>query len=100
MMGLTPIGTAAQRLLEEVGEARESHGQPPTQTLRPIDPDDCESVYFGWEMARCAPGLPVREQRALAALAAACIAALRAGSTRLPLEGSAFAAALASVGGE
>ena len=49
------------------------------------DPEDVEPAYFGWEIARCAPGLAPDEPRVLAALAAACVASMRAGSTRLPL---------------
>ena len=66
--------------------------------MLPVDSEDFEPAYLGWEIARCAAGLASGDQRALAALAAACIVSIRAGSTRLPAEGDAFAAALAGVG--
>jgi exodeoxyribonuclease V alpha subunit len=62
--------------------------------------DDFVPSYLGWEIARCAPALTPDEQRALAALAAACIAALQAGSTRLPVDEARLGAVLAAVGAE
>lgn len=53
--------------------------------------DDFEPAYLGWELARCAPGLSPDEARVLAAIAAACIASIQAGSTRLPIHGEALA---------
>jgi exodeoxyribonuclease V alpha subunit len=55
-------------------------------------------MYLGWEIARCAKGLTPSETGALASLAAACVAAVSAGSTRLPLDEPRLAAALASIG--
>jgi exodeoxyribonuclease V alpha subunit len=66
------------------------------------DPDDFEPAYLGWELARCAAGLTDDERRALSALAAACVLAIRAGSTRLPIDEAGhegdLAAALAPLG--
>jgi exodeoxyribonuclease V alpha subunit len=57
--------------------------------------DDFEPWYLGWEIARCAHGLAPDAATGVAALAAGCIAAMRAGSTRLPLDEARLAAALA-----
>jgi len=63
-----------------------------------LDQEDFEPAYLGWEIARCAPRLAPREQGALAALAAACVASMRAGSTRVGCEGDALGRALEAVG--
>jgi exodeoxyribonuclease V alpha subunit len=90
---LTPFGAATQAFLKRrpAGEALPHFA---------ADDSDWEPWYLGWEIARCAPGLEDAERRALAAIVAASVASIRAGSTRLPLEGPAFAAALALVGAE
>jgi exodeoxyribonuclease V alpha subunit len=62
------------------------------------DPEDIEPGYFGWEIARCASGLAPDEARVVAAMAAACVASMRAGSTRLPLGAEILASALANWG--
>jgi exodeoxyribonuclease V alpha subunit len=92
---LTPLGTAKARFLREQGlaGARGDDG-----LLAAVDAEDIEPSYLGWEIARCARGLAGDEKRALAALAAACVAAMQAGSTRLPLDGPRLGAALALVG--
>ncbi|MGD0678943.1 MAG: exodeoxyribonuclease V subunit alpha [Polyangiaceae bacterium] len=92
MKALTPAGTATERFLRE--HARED----PSVGAFVATGDDFEPAYIGWEVARCAVGLAPTERRALGALVAACVASIRAGSTRLALEGGALAAALSAVG--
>jgi len=94
---LTPTGTAKGRFIqapESGARADASDGA----TLPGRDDDDFEASYLGWEIARCAPGLGLDEQRAVAALAAVCVEALRAGATRIPLDEPRLAAALTSAG--
>ena len=83
-MTFDPSGTARGRFLG-------------TPRLAPPD-DDFEPAYLGWEIARCAPALDEEDRGALEALAAACMASLRLGSTRVPLEPERLAEALAMVG--
>jgi exodeoxyribonuclease V alpha subunit len=91
----TPLGTARERFLRGIGtESKEGTGVGP----QAADDDDFEAGYLGWEIARCTQGLSPDEQRAIAALAAACIAALHAGATRIPLDDARLAAALKGVG--
>jgi exodeoxyribonuclease V alpha subunit len=80
---LTPLGTARERFLKS--------DLPPQE-------EDLEPASLGWEIARCAPGLSSEAATALAALAASCIAAMRAGSTRVPLTEPGLTAALAFAG--
>jgi exodeoxyribonuclease V alpha subunit len=95
MKRLTPLGTARARVLSALGSSREREDEPPAAAEVQ---DDLEPSYFGWEIARCARGLSPRDSAGLAALAAACIASMRAGSTRLPLDPSRLGMALAVVG--
>ncbi len=95
MTRLDPLGTAKSRWLREAASARPSSD---ASEMLSVDTEDFEPAYLGWEIARDSPGLAPGEARALAALAAACILSIRSGSTRLPVEGDAFAAALAAVG--
>jgi exodeoxyribonuclease V alpha subunit len=88
---LTPRGTAKERFASARAVAR---GQ---AELFAVD-DDFVPAYLGWEMARCAPGLSPDEQRGLESIAAACVAALRAGSTRMPIDDERLALALSGVG--
>ncbi len=90
---LTPNGTAKARFLAE--RAREESTI--TKELAG-DPDDVEPAYLGWELARCAPDLTAEEARAAAALGAACILAVRAGSTRLAVDERGLTDALAPLG--
>jgi exodeoxyribonuclease V alpha subunit len=92
MTVLSALGTARARFLEE---CEQSGGDAPTV----VDEDDFEATYLGWEIARCAPGLAPEETRALSLLAAACVVAMRAGSTRLPLDEARLSAALAPLRG-
>ncbi len=94
MSGFTPRGTATARFLGASGRACPVR---PESGIDAFDADDFEPAYLGWELARCALGLSEKEQRAIAALAAACIASIQAGSTRLPL-GPPLAASLDAVG--
>jgi exodeoxyribonuclease V alpha subunit len=89
---LSPLGTARRKFQLAAGVAPER--EPP---LAGPD-DDFEPAYLGWEIARCAPDLAPDVAVGVAALAAACIAVMRAGSTRLPLDRGALAAALALAG--
>jgi len=82
----TPAGTARVRFL--------AAGEP--HALHTADVDQQDAAFLGWEIARCARALGDGEKRALAGLAAACVAAMRAGSTRMPIDlrlASALAAA-------
>jgi exodeoxyribonuclease V alpha subunit len=89
MKHLAVTGTAREAWRASRGET----GVDPS--IDGADPEDAPPAYFGWEIARCAPGLAPGESRVLAALAAACVASMRAGSTRLPLHGEALSVALA-----
>jgi len=89
---LVPTGTARRLWLASRGA---DGGDPP---IAGVDPEDVEPGYFGWEIARCAPGLAPDEPRVLAAMAAACVASMRGGSTRLPLSAESLTAALAGWG--
>jgi exodeoxyribonuclease V alpha subunit len=94
MMAMTPLGAALERFRAET-KPPAARDEPKTAA---VDADDFEPAYLGWELARCAPGLPPDEQRALASLGAACIASMLAGSTRLQVQGAPFAASMAAVG--
>jgi exodeoxyribonuclease V alpha subunit len=80
---LTPLGTAREHFLRELGLPREHEHEAPLHTA---EPDALEPAYVGWEIARCARGLDPEARTSLAVLAAACVASMRAGSTRLPLD--------------
>jgi exodeoxyribonuclease V alpha subunit len=96
LKSLSPLGTARARWLAATAPAGTDDRE--AEIAFASDADDFEPAYLGWEIARCAPELTVREQRALAALAAACIQSIGLGSTRLPVGGDALAVALAAVG--
>ena len=89
MSALTPAGTARLRFL--------AGAEAPA--LHTADPEQQDAAYLGWEIARCARDLDAGGKRAVAALAAACVAAMRAGSTRVPADAR-LAAALAAAGAE
>jgi exodeoxyribonuclease V alpha subunit len=72
----TPAGTARLRFLATATEP----------ALHTPDPDQQDAAFLGWEIARCARALDDASRRALAGLAAACVAAMRAGSTRAPID--------------
>jgi exodeoxyribonuclease V alpha subunit len=91
----TPLGTAKERFLRGLGTEGKEGAE---SRLHAVDEDDFEAAYLGWEVARCTQGLAPVERRAIAALAAGCIAALHAGATRIPLDHARLAAALTSVG--
>lgn len=97
---MNPHGAAARRFLREMRASQPRDGEDVPGEVESIDceSDDFDSRYFGWEIARCAPGLSSEDRRALGALAAACLASIRAGSTRLPISGTALDAALSAVG--
>jgi exodeoxyribonuclease V alpha subunit len=92
---LLPSGTAKERFQGGPGTEERDRDE---ASLRAADSDDFEVSYLGFEIARCAPDLEPDERRAVAALASACVAALRAGATRIPLDDVRLAAALTSVG--
>jgi exodeoxyribonuclease V alpha subunit len=91
MIVLSPGGTVREGFLR----AHEVSGNGDEATANGVDGDDFEPMYLGWEIARSAPGLAPDERRAIAILAAACVVAVRGGSTRLPLDEARLAAALA-----
>jgi exodeoxyribonuclease V alpha subunit len=72
----TPAGTARLRFL----------GAAEPGALHTLDPEQQDAAFLGWEIARCGRALGDGERRALAGLAAACVAAMRAGSTRMPID--------------
>jgi exodeoxyribonuclease V alpha subunit len=74
-MTLSPFGTARARF------ARVTSSQLHTQ-----DPEQVDLAYLGWDVARAAGGLSESERRALGALGAATLAAMRSGSTRVPVD--------------
>jgi exodeoxyribonuclease V alpha subunit len=89
----SPLGAARARFLREAGQ---DPGADPA--MLSFEEDDFEPAYLGWEIANAAPGFSGHEARAVAALSAALVGALRAGSTRLALDERRLAAALAGVG--
>jgi exodeoxyribonuclease V alpha subunit len=94
---LVPSGSARAAWLgaSPAANAPATNAPPATSAVAlSNDSEDFEPSYFGWEIARCATGLQPGEQRVLAALAAACVASMRAGSTRLPLAAEILAPAL------
>jgi exodeoxyribonuclease V alpha subunit len=74
-MTLSPFGTARERF-----EHRS------TSELHTLDPEQLDLAYLGWDVARAASGLAPTDRRALAALASATLAAMRSGSTRVPVD--------------
>ncbi len=94
MSALTPLGTARQRFLQGSGTAPDADQAP--QTLKTSD-EDFEPWYLGWEIGRSV-AVPSPDAEGLAALAAACIAAMGAGSTRLSLDPESLASTLARAG--
>lgn len=72
---LSPFGTARARF--ERGAACVDEPA--------VDAEQAELAFLGAEVARLATGLSREEQRALADVAAATLAAVRAGSTRVPV---------------
>ncbi|HZU82847.1 MAG TPA: exodeoxyribonuclease V subunit alpha [Polyangiaceae bacterium] len=97
MKRLSPLGTARERFAAARSPA--PPGARDAGEWAGADDDALEPRYFGWEIARCAPGLDAQERRALGSLAAACLVCVRSGSTRLSLEDAALGAALAVLGG-
>lgn len=75
MSALSPFGTARARF-ERGAAAVEAPA---------VDVEQAELSFLGAEVARLASGLPREEQRVLADVAAATLAAARAGSTRVPV---------------
>jgi exodeoxyribonuclease V alpha subunit len=73
---LSPFGTARAKVASEA----------PGTVLHTADPDQLDLAYLGWEIARAATGLTPPERRAMGAVAAAVLSAIRAGSTRVPLD--------------
>jgi exodeoxyribonuclease V alpha subunit len=92
MSVLSPLGTAKEQFL------RMGAGHSGDEAPQRVDGDDFEPMYLGWEIARCAHGLTPQEGRAVAAIAAACMVAVRQGSTRMPLDETRLVAALAHLG--
>lgn len=93
MTALTPVGTAREWFLRTRDGPRDED-----PAYWAIGDEDDEPMYLGWEIARCARGLTRDESRAFACLAAACIVAVRAGSTRLPVDEARLGAALTPLG--
>jgi exodeoxyribonuclease V alpha subunit len=81
---LSPFGTARIRF-ERGSVANDAPA---------LDVEQAELAFLGAEVARLAVGLPRDDQRVLADVAAAALAAVRAGSTRLPVASLGSGAAL------
>lgn len=96
MNRIDPRGTATRRFMRERVPDDVDADEP---SAPDADSGDVDASYLGWEVARCAVGLSPDDRRGLAALAAACIVSNLSGSTRLPLVGPTFVAALTSAGG-
>jgi exodeoxyribonuclease V alpha subunit len=73
-------------ILSPFGTARERFGRGPATELHSLDPEQLDLAYLGWDVARAASGLSAGERRALGALGAATLAAMRSGSTRVPVD--------------
>ncbi len=98
MKALNPAGTAVQRWRADPSSSAATKASSESPSGEASEVDDLEPVYLGWELARCAPGLSAEDAALLSHVAAACVASMMAGSTRLPLDGSSLDAALAAVG--
>jgi exodeoxyribonuclease V alpha subunit len=94
MKVLTPRGTAVQRWLAEQ-EPRDAAG---LASIESAEVEDVDASYLGWELARCAPGLTPDDGEVLAHLAAACVASMLAGSTRLPADRASLEVTLGALG--
>ncbi len=92
---MTPFGSAWQRFAEG-RVSRVAEGDSP-RSPSSVDDETADAAYLGWEVSRCVPGLGPDETAAVAALAAACLVALRAGSTRVPADMDRLGETLASV---
>jgi exodeoxyribonuclease V alpha subunit len=107
MSGFTPTGTARLRFLraraaapaDGTSPASPERGQYLEESPLRDEADALEPAYLGWEVARCARGLDAPSREALAAVAAACVAAIQSGSTRIPVgDGGELADALEAAG--
>ncbi len=94
MIPFTPLGTARQRFVG--GDGPGPFGD--AAALEVAEGDDFEAAYLGWEIARSLPGVTGDDRRALALLAAMCVSAMHAGSTRVSLEDARLARALQAFG--
>jgi exodeoxyribonuclease V alpha subunit len=74
-MSLSPFGTARERFTRDA-----------STSLHTQDPELQDLAYLGWDVARAATRLSPAERRALGALGAAALAAMRSGSTRIPVD--------------
>jgi exodeoxyribonuclease V alpha subunit len=77
-MTLSPFGTARERF--------EGARPDVSDRLHTRDPDQVDLAYLGWDVARAAVDLSAGERRALGALGAATLGAMRSGSTRVPID--------------
>jgi exodeoxyribonuclease V alpha subunit len=94
MRAFSPQGTAVARWRAE----RESQAAALGSSIDAVEVEEQEPSYLGWELARLASGLSADERQVLASMAAACVASMLAGSTRIELQGASFEASLAAVG--
>ncbi|MGD0529328.1 MAG: AAA family ATPase, partial [Polyangiaceae bacterium] len=99
MSALSPTGTARERFLAARGERLDGDDRARGATSPGVDPEEREAAYLGWEIARCARQLEGRARLAAEVLAAACVGAMRAGSTRVATDAR-LRPALAAVGAE
>ena len=91
MSGLTPHGTARQRIFDGPrDEELRSAPRFPNELRAALREHDLgeEMLMFAWELARLTPGLSALEERALLYLGVSSLVNARQGSTRLPVSGS------------
>jgi exodeoxyribonuclease V alpha subunit len=91
---LSPFGTARVAW----SAAKVAPDEVPDPPIAGADPEDVTPAYFGWEIARSGSALTPDDRHVIAAIAAACVAAMRAGSTRLPLGAASLSAAMTTWG--
>lgn len=103
---LVPTGTAREAMLAGIGDEgtrgrRRAVGGPafPFELLEGASlwEEGVELLHLAWELARCAPEAPAKQQRALLLLAFVAQVSVREGSTRIPVHGGAGAALLEEV---
>lgn len=95
-----PLGTAKQAFLGEQKEGRAGAPVPPQELvqlegLAEVDPS---LTWLAWELVRSDRSFDPGEQRLAFFVVAAALVSLRRGSTRMPLEGPAFASLLTALG--
>jgi exodeoxyribonuclease V alpha subunit len=94
MKVFSPGGTAVQRWLAD-GESGDPGRLAPSEA---VEVEDIDGSYLGWELARCASDLSPDDREVLWRLAAACVASMLSGSTRLPTDRASLELAMGAAG--